>query len=183
MNILSRQHSLREGLLYYFTGKTCRYGHRAKRWTKNGVCTECAARYHKSYSPPHPRVHTPRIWTEEQRVRRNAKSLIRHHKIKKTYDFKTKKKQYYQSHKAEYIARMNKRRAAKLKATPAWANDGYIRLFYQYAELETTRTQQKVVVDHIIPLQHPLVCGLHVEHNLQLLFEVDNFSKNNTFKI
>ncbi|QFP93690.1 hypothetical protein [Ralstonia phage P-PSG-11-1] len=36
-------------------------------------------------------------------------------------------------------------------------------------------------VDHIIPLKHPLVCGLHVECNLQLLSSEANNKKRNKF--
>lgn len=34
-------------------------------------------------------------------------------------------------------------------------------------------------VDHIIPLVHPLVCGLHVETNLQAIDPIKNIKKSN----
>lgn len=36
-------------------------------------------------------------------------------------------------------------------------------------------------VDHVVPLVHPLVCGLHVAHNLQVLTAADNCRKGNLF--
>lgn len=38
-------------------------------------------------------------------------------------------------------------------------------------------------VDHIIPLKHELVCGLHNEFNLQLLTPEENLAKRNHFEI
>ena len=40
----------------------------------------------------------------------------------------------------------------------------------------------KYSVDHIIPIQHELVCGLHVEHNLQIIPLIDNIRKHNKFE-
>jgi glutamyl/glutaminyl-tRNA synthetase len=67
----------------------------------------------------------------------------------------------------------SKRRAAMLKATPAWANQAEILKIYQKA-IETGMT-----VDHIVPLLSKKVCGLHCEANLQLLPLRENLSKNN----
>jgi hypothetical protein len=36
-------------------------------------------------------------------------------------------------------------------------------------------------VDHIIPVKHKLVCGLHIAENLQLLPGPDNQRKSNHF--
>lgn len=55
----------------------------------------------------------------------------------------------------------------------------YIALFYEIARKEKERTGRNVHVDHIYPLNSNLVCGLHVEDNLQLLFASDNIAKRN----
>lgn len=70
-------------------------------------------------------------------------------------------------------------RALKLQATPAWASQKYITLWYKLAKMEEARTGKKCHVDHIIPLQSEIVCGLHCEDNMQILFAGSNCSKGN----
>jgi hypothetical protein len=71
-----------------------------------------------------------------------------------------------------------KRRASKMQATPAWADLEAIKGMYQLATI-FNRTGMNLQVDHIVPLQSDLVCGLHCEANLQLLPASDNISKGN----
>lgn len=66
------------------------------------------------------------------------------------------------------------RRASKMRATPAWANLGKIKEIYQ-------NCPEGFHVDHIIPLQNNLVCGLHVENNLQIIPAKLNLQKGNDF--
>jgi len=70
-----------------------------------------------------------------------------------------------------------KYRASKLQATPLWADLDKIKKIYEKAVL-----MEGMEVDHIIPLQNNLVCGLHCENNLQILPMVKNRSKGNKFK-
>jgi len=76
-----------------------------------------------------------------------------------------------------------KRKAMKLQRTPAWADMAAIRDFYKEALQLTEQTGVKYVVDHIIPLQGRLVCGLHVQNNLQVITSVENCQKHNHFEI
>lgn len=82
---------------------------------------------------------------------------------------------YRKNNPEKYAANEARRRAAKLMATPAWADVEKIKLFYSEAQ------RLGVEVDHIVPLRSKFVCGLHVEHNLQLLDRPTNASKNNRF--
>ena len=88
-------------------------------------------------------------------------------------------KKYRQNNPGKINAKNSMRRASKLQATPAWANEKYIKLFYTGAKIEEGRTGRKVHVDHIVPLQGDIVCGLHCEDNLQFLFAEDNIRKSN----
>jgi hypothetical protein len=70
-------------------------------------------------------------------------------------------------------------RASKIKATPKWANAGIIQGFYTEAQRLTRSTGIKHAVDHVVPLNGKNVCGLHVEHNLQILTLSENCKKSN----
>ncbi len=92
------------------------------------------------------------------------------------------KRAYKARNPAKVLSDTRRRQAGKLNATPAWANQFFIEEAYELARL---RTQQKTggfdewQVDHIVPLQHPLVQGLHVEHNLQVIPAIHNQQKGN----
>jgi hypothetical protein len=73
------------------------------------------------------------------------------------------------------------RRALKRGAMPKWANRFFIDEAYALARLRTKITNLQWDVDHIVPLKHPLVCGLHVEHNLQLIPKSLNSAKGNRY--
>ena len=72
-----------------------------------------------------------------------------------------------------------RRNARKKKATPKWANQFFINEAYHLAKLRTKATGFKWEVDHIFPLNSDIVCGLHVENNLQVIPAVMNNKKGN----
>lgn len=71
-----------------------------------------------------------------------------------------------------------RRRAAELQAIPAWADFDRIAKIYELAK-QLRELGCEVHVDHIVPLQSPLVCGLHVHDNLRVILATDNASKAN----
>ncbi len=64
--------------------------------------------------------------------------------------------------KAEWSAYIVERRKKRDKSMPVWADKNAIKEMYS-------------------PSNHPLVCGLHVENNLQIITEKENIIKSNTF--
>lgn len=79
-----------------------------------------------------------------------------------------------------------RRRAAKLQATPAWADLGAIAKAYEAADFLMMVTGDWYEVDHIVPLRGAIgrkqvVCGLHVSDNLQVLPMNENRRKSNVF--
>jgi len=77
------------------------------------------------------------------------------------------------------LAHVRTRQASKLKATPEWANRFFMEEAYHLARIRTDMLGFPWDVDHIVPLKNPIVCGLHVEHNLQVIPELENIKKGN----
>lgn len=72
------------------------------------------------------------------------------------------------------------RRQLRLKrAYVSWASDELIEEFYSLARLRTEVTGIPWEVDHIVPLNSDLVCGLHWEGNLQVIPAARNLEKGN----
>ena len=102
------------------------------------------------------------------------------------------KKNYFENNKTESLARIaawkrahpgwrakdNLRRRSAAAVVP-WANEFFIREVYDLARLRTKVCGFKWHVDHIVPLRSKLVCGLHVENNLQVIPAAQNQSKGN----
>ena len=81
-----------------------------------------------------------------------------------------------------------KRRFKRLMATPTVIykseyNTFIIQEMYILARLRSDLTGITWHVDHIVPLQHDRICGLHVHNNLQVIPAQVNLSKSNSFVI
>ena len=76
-----------------------------------------------------------------------------------------------------------KRRAAKVNANVSWADNAIIIKIYKDAVTISKETGIPHHVDHIVPLLGKLVCGLHVENNLQIITAEENSRKTNTFAV
>lgn len=87
-------------------------------------------------------------------------------------------RRWAQANPQRVTERVAKREAAKLQATPTWADHDLIADLYQLAAIYTA-AGIKAHVDHVVPLRSKLVCGLHTPDNLTVLPARDNIAKGN----
>lgn len=104
---------------------------------------------------------------------------------KRAYYFANKEKKHKQR-KARMVADPGrfqaiwaKRHAAKKCAIPKWANLEAVAEVYRVARAASEVFSEPFEVDHIVPLQSLLVCGLHWEANLRVIPRTDNKLKSN----
>lgn len=113
--------------------------------------------------------------TPEKKAKRNAYEVARYRSLPedKKAAYKARMALWSKAHLVSKCVDAAKHRAAKLKATPRWADNILIKAVYRAA------AERGMEVDHIVPLQNKLVCGLHVHYNLQLLTRSENARKGN----
>ena len=105
--------------------------------------------------------------TVEERKALDRRDYLRQCEKKGFLAKKAKRCKVYRKAKPEKFREYRANRRARLaQATPKWADLAAIRRIYELAEQESIMTGHKVEVDHIVPLKHPLVCGMHVAYNL-----------------
>lgn len=130
----------------------------SKRWYKDSTqCQKCKNLEYRTKNEKQ---------IKEQKAKYNKANREKINEYKKDYRKRTGKHRFLQS----------KRKGQKLKALPFWVNKTELENVYK-------NCPKNMTVDHIIPLQNSLVCGLHVPSNLQYLSISDNSKKHNKFDL
>ena len=171
------------GATHYFAGVPCSRGHIALRKTK-GVCVECMKEDWAIDNAK--RIGKPKSEAAKAAGRRyyekNREVVIARAAARPPHEVR----QYKDKHKATnpeyYKALVSVRKRRHRSATPPWVTPEQkkaMRELYLNAQRLTKLTGERYVVDHIVPLINPEVCGLHVPWNLQVMTQEDNLRKSN----
>jgi 5-methylcytosine-specific restriction endonuclease McrA len=179
----NRKEAKEIGSKYYYTGQPCVRGHIALRKTK-GACVEClkedwaldnAKRSEKPKSEASKaagkRYYEKNKAAVKARANARAKEEISQYKRK-----------YKEANPELYKALTSIRRKRHRNATPKWITQAQklaMRQLYLQAMELTKLTNERYVVDHIVPLISDEVCGLHVPWNLRVITQEENLKKSN----
>jgi len=88
-------------------------------------------------------------------------------------------KLWQQRNKGRVVHYVRLRQIRKLQATPPWVNLKQIETVYELAAFLCKKTGNDYHVDHVVPLQSSIVCGLHCPANLRIILRSENQSKGN----
>jgi hypothetical protein len=187
----TRSEAKAQGVKFYFTGEPCKHGHVAPRKTK-GVCVACMkeeskaacitrADYFADYNRSDAGQEAKHRYYEKNKLQVIARAQARPAVEKRIY-----KSTYKQSNPDLYKALTSFRRRRFRDATPPWLTHkqkSEIRNLYRIAITMSQTTGEQYVVDHIVPLRHKLVCGLHTYENLRVIKAKENLLKSNKFSV
>ena len=165
----------------YYTGRPCKNGHDSPRMAISGNCVECQREYRRARYAKNPErtKQEAKMWAEKNkehdaRLRRLRRKLPR---------YKAFSDNYRRNNKGRCTARVRARQLRTSQAMPAWVDNKELIPIYEQARRLSDIIGIKYAVDHIVPITHDLVCGLHVPWNLQIIPAWQNSVKSNKFEV
>lgn len=155
----------------------------ARRWKReNREQNKASKRAWEAANPEKVKTYTQRIqrkWREANVELARARVLAS--KRKKLEYYREQQRQIQKRDAHKYRAKYKVYMAAKRNAVPPWFDKALVEEAYHLAQLRGKATGFPWHVDHIVPLQSPIVCGLHSIENLQVIPGVLNLSKSNRY--
>lgn len=164
-----------------YMGDPCRRGHSGLRLVSTNSCIECQRMSEKKWKAGNKdKIDEHKAKNKEKYLEYSRKWLSKNPGIRKE-EYKTRRR----VRGDEFVESGAMRRARKHFAVPKWLTDEQrkeIKAFYLHAKDCEAVSGQRYDVDHIVPLDHPDVCGLHVPWNLQVLPKDVNIRKGRSFQ-
>jgi len=163
--ILTREEALAIGYIRYYTGKPCKHGHDSERYTSCRKCVECN---HLNWKrrPKEKRQEYWRNYYNEEVKNRKVENARKQRELNPY-----KRKKFRSERKARVRQATIRNKADQIK----------VQEVYLQAQRLTLETGEEYCVDHIIPIAHPDVCGLHTFANLQIMTTNQNLKKAQQF--
>lgn len=141
--------------------------------------------YQREYNLEYRRKNRDRLLEQKRAYNEANKERMSQAKrqcyLKKRDAYLARIKANYAADPEQAIRRERQKATLKKEATPAWCDLDLVKSLYRHARSLTEQTGVRHHVDHIIPLRHELVCGLHVHNNLRVIPADENWRKHNSF--
>jgi len=180
----TRKEALKHNAQFYFPTTPCPKCGTSQNYTKYYKCVQCKKDWERQWKLNN--VEKMKIIQYTER-RKNASGYTKRsndYMARKGSDYMSDlRRSYRQRNKGRVLNNINARRAQKQHATPKWYNADECSIMYEWAQWLTVRTGVTYHVDHIVPINHKFVCGLHCSDNLQILTASENLDKSNKFNI
>lgn len=183
---LTRAEAKSIGSKFYFNGDICPRGHVDKRFACSGGCFSCQienGKKNRSKPEQSPKV-LARKRKDYEKNKEKRRATIKAYAIKNRDSVLAKKREYQKNNPHVYRATGSFRRARLRNATPPWITQQMreeIKDFHAEAERREQETGIQFDVDHIVPLDGKIICGLHVPWNLRVITHSDNISRPKHF--
>ena len=179
----NRTDAKKSGVKHYFTGKPCTRGHIALRKTK-GACVECLKEDWTADNERRKLLPKSDAAKEagKRYYERNRDAVIARADARPTEEKRRNKKGWEDRNPELRKSYTSLRKRRHKNATPPWLTQEHkltIRNLYIQAMALTKATGERYVVDHIVPLHNPDICGLHVPWNLRVITQEENLKKSN----
>jgi len=158
----SAKEAREQGAKQYFSGKPCPAGHVGLRYASTQSCLQCLRQHQDKF-----------LSTEVGRASIRASQERYYHANKEARHENVRRWRKSNPERARWLAGSTKR--LRKRATTKYGQKGVKELYEMARKLGLS-------VDHIVPLNHPRVCGLHNIYNLQLLPLEENMKKRNHFE-
>ena len=179
LQVIERAKARNKGFSHYFTGRKCINGHVDFRYVKNGACLSCKREHEDRRRKGNPDLYREacrkyyktdkgreKNYLSSKRYRENPKNKEAIAKSK--YTCRQKNKNLYNAISKAYSKRVRSR-------LPSWQDPTLVKEYYEKS------SRIGLEVDHIVPINSDLVCGLHCVDNFQMLTREENASKGNRY--
>lgn len=188
----TRKEAKELGVMFFYTGQPCKWGHIAPRYVSSNGCCVCREEsWQRHYKENREELIKKRVKYEIERFKNDPEFRERERTRLKKYFSKNpeKKKEANDKYSEKYPERRRdswaKKNYKRKKAVNAYSSDELTEFAFSEAR-ELCRMREEVTgfnwdVDHVVPLISDKVCGLHKWTNFAVIPASVNRSKQNIY--